>query len=346
MKYGRRKSTIWTSLATFDATSMESLPCLEGHSWLTGKIERTMRIEKEEKEEKLEAKAEHDRDAEVEQPVEPVSDKSGKEEMTEEPSEIEESSCDDDSWALQYEAPDDEYYFSTSDCRIFERADLTDPEFYNQKRSGEVIRNKQHNKKEKISSIFVNACRHRKHQEDRLLTLEHVHARRSKAYDSPVGSTGQTTTNTTIKSRRPIAKSRTSRKEPIKYNFQTQDELQRALAESAREFAASMGLTTQQYIDLQSRDLTPEDYELLLLLDTTVKKKTVSSDVVSKFATRNIDGPEVERCTICLVDFERNETVKILPRCNHCFHADCIRQWLTTSSVNCPIDGLPVDCGC
>lgn len=96
-------------------------------------------------------------------------------------------------------------------------------------------------------------------------------------------------------------------------------------------------------IGLQHRDLTPEDYELLLRLDEQVAPKTVSSNTIRNFKTETIDLTIAgELCTICMEVYEVGQTRKFLP-CTHHFHSDCIEMWLTNSSVNCPIDNLPVE---
>lgn len=41
-------------------------------------------------------------------------------------------------------------------------------------------------------------------------------------------------------------------------------------------------------------------------------------------------------CAVCLSEFEGHETLRLLPTCNHVFHADCIDTWLT-SRVTCPV---------
>ncbi|KAK6142841.1 hypothetical protein DH2020_023189 [Rehmannia glutinosa] len=44
-----------------------------------------------------------------------------------------------------------------------------------------------------------------------------------------------------------------------------------------------------------------------------------------------------EICSICLADFVVGEHVKILPRCKHMFHKDCINLWMPIRSLRCPI---------
>ncbi|XP_065873307.1 RING-H2 finger protein ATL32-like [Euphorbia lathyris] len=41
-------------------------------------------------------------------------------------------------------------------------------------------------------------------------------------------------------------------------------------------------------------------------------------------------------CAICLSEFEDNETLRLLPKCNHVFHPECIDKWLA-SHVTCPV---------
>lgn len=116
-----------------------------------------------------------------------------------------------------------------------------------------------------------------------------------------------------------------------------------------RGAAVDCGLTAQQLNDLMSRDLTPEDYELLLRLDSTVKPKTLSSHAIDALPSRTVaSGSPLlrtadERCAICMSGFEPGERVKELPRCRHVFHGDCITQWLSTSSTRCPLCGSPLD---
>jgi len=42
-------------------------------------------------------------------------------------------------------------------------------------------------------------------------------------------------------------------------------------------------------------------------------------------------------CSICIDDFEDGETVRLLPRCGHAFHTDCIMPWLTERQGCCPL---------
>ena len=109
--------------------------------------------------------------------------------------------------------------------------------------------------------------------------------------------------------------------------------------------AATIGVDLPTYnvlVDLQHRDITPEDYETLRHLDRTVKPKTLS------LATLNARCPcvpvtseavsESDTCSICLESFSVGQHTRRLP-CSHVFHANCIDEWLSGSSNLCPEDG-------
>ncbi|XP_045200737.1 uncharacterized protein LOC123554566 [Mercenaria mercenaria] len=96
-------------------------------------------------------------------------------------------------------------------------------------------------------------------------------------------------------------------------------------------------------INLQHRDLTPEDYELLLRLDESVAPKTVDKSLLDNFKSDIVDDScSGDICPVCMDAYEIGQNRKFLP-CNHVFHAKCIEMWLENSSRNCPIDNLPVD---
>lgn len=99
-------------------------------------------------------------------------------------------------------------------------------------------------------------------------------------------------------------------------------------------------LTAAQIQDLMSRDLTPEDYELLLLLDEGVKKaKTLSPEAAAALPRATGAGWVNDACSICLCALEEDEDVRMLPACGHFFHATCAERWLTSSKSTCPVCG-------
>ncbi|XP_057972090.1 RING-H2 finger protein ATL78-like [Malania oleifera] len=71
------------------------------------------------------------------------------------------------------------------------------------------------------------------------------------------------------------------------------------------------------------------------LANTGVKKKALSTfPTVSYTADLNLPRVEAE-CVICLSEFAVGERLRLLPKCNHGFHARCIDTWLNAHS-SCP----------
>jgi len=99
------------------------------------------------------------------------------------------------------------------------------------------------------------------------------------------------------------------------------------------------GLMTSQVSDLLFRDITPEDYDLLILLDEQVKKPTASDASVKSLPVVGAGEFLGETCTVCLFAFEGTDTVVELP-CGHFFHRSCIAKWLMEQRRVCPL------CGC
>lgn len=120
---------------------------------------------------------------------------------------------------------------------------------------------------------------------------------------------------------------------------QEEKDMEEALRRSRRDGQAPARLSVQQLLDLQNRELTPEDYELLLMLDESVEKKKVSKDQFNSFSKEVLSAGLAVDCPVCMSPMATGETVTTLP-CKHQYHTACIEQWLTNSSPNCPLDGL------
>ncbi|KAK6804656.1 hypothetical protein RDI58_002440 [Solanum bulbocastanum] len=52
--------------------------------------------------------------------------------------------------------------------------------------------------------------------------------------------------------------------------------------------------------------------------------------------SRRIPGPNHGICPICLAEYHPKETVRCIPECEHCFHAECIDEWLKINGT-CPV---------
>jgi len=95
---------------------------------------------------------------------------------------------------------------------------------------------------------------------------------------------------------------------------------------------------------LQYRELTPEDYELLCLLDENVpKKNTTPQDLVSGLPRVLARDCHSNECHICLARLDPLIFVAQLP-CGHAFHPECVSRWLTQCKGTCPLCLSPIEC--
>lgn len=110
---------------------------------------------------------------------------------------------------------------------------------------------------------------------------------------------------------------------------------------SSRHAVQQGPLTAAQIRELMTRELSPEDYELLLLLDEGVVKKSklLSDDAASALPRASGTSWVDEACSICLCALEEDEDIRMLPSCGHCFHAPCAHRWLTVEKAVCPLCG-------
>ncbi|GER52162.1 RING/U-box superfamily protein [Striga asiatica] len=53
-------------------------------------------------------------------------------------------------------------------------------------------------------------------------------------------------------------------------------------------------------------------------------------------------APAPAECAVCLSEFEEREIVRLLPKCGHSFHIDCIDMWFHSHST-CPLCRSPVE---
>ncbi|KAL9416944.1 hypothetical protein AB3S75_040017 [Citrus x aurantiifolia] len=52
--------------------------------------------------------------------------------------------------------------------------------------------------------------------------------------------------------------------------------------------------------------------------------------------SKRLPGPNSSACPICLSKYLSQETIRCIPECKHCFHAECIDEWLRLND-KCPV---------
>ncbi|KAI5422013.1 putative RING-H2 finger protein ATL21A [Lathyrus oleraceus] len=74
-----------------------------------------------------------------------------------------------------------------------------------------------------------------------------------------------------------------------------------------------------------------------IIVTTGLDESTIESyEKVVLGESRRVPGPNDGCCWICLSEYNSKETVRCIPECKHCFHADCIDEWLRIN-ITCPV---------
>ena len=88
---------------------------------------------------------------------------------------------------------------------------------------------------------------------------------------------------------------------------------------------------------LQDRDITPEDYDVLLELHTVDNApRTMAAAAVERFPSFRVGGAGAGCCVVCLAELGPGQEARRLP-CGHEFHRACIDDWLTQGADGCPM---------
>lgn len=115
----------------------------------------------------------------------------------------------------------------------------------------------------------------------------------------------------------------------------------------AGNLPADCPLTAGELRSLYSRDITPEDYEMLLRLDE-VREGETSQQQLALEDCEHLPVPQShlrwqgETCAVCCSEMLISDDVCGLPCCDHVFHRQCISQWFSSRRAVCPLDNLSV----
>ncbi|CAN7054132.1 unnamed protein product [Brassica rapa subsp. trilocularis] len=87
--------------------------------------------------------------------------------------------------------------------------------------------------------------------------------------------------------------------------------------------------------DEEFQDREQVDHPIWLIRTTGLQQSTINSITICTY--KRGDGL-IERtdCPVCLNEFQEDESLRLLPKCNHAFHISCIDTWLR-SHTNCPL---------
>jgi len=91
---------------------------------------------------------------------------------------------------------------------------------------------------------------------------------------------------------------------------------------------------------LQTREIGPEDYDLLMMLSAKANTKVLDNVQLSRAYTPfQSEEEHAAPCAICLEPMPKGgQLARLCCDGGHVFHSGCIREWLTTASTCCPVD--------
>lgn len=83
------------------------------------------------------------------------------------------------------------------------------------------------------------------------------------------------------------------------------------------------------------------DHPIWYIHTVGLPQSVIDSINIVKF--RKGDGllEDMSDCSVCLSEFEDGENLRLLPKCSHAFHVNCIDTWLR-SHTNCPSCRAPI----
>lgn len=77
------------------------------------------------------------------------------------------------------------------------------------------------------------------------------------------------------------------------------------------------------------------DHPIWYIRTVGLQPSVISAITICKYKRGDglVEGTE---CSVCLSEFQEDESLRLLPKCNHAFHIPCIDTWLS-SHTNCPL---------
>ncbi|XWS68252.1 hypothetical protein CRYUN_Cryun04dG0074700 [Craigia yunnanensis] len=96
--------------------------------------------------------------------------------------------------------------------------------------------------------------------------------------------------------------------------------------------------TSDEFLDEDHGPIV--DHHIWYINSVGLQPSIINSIAVCKYKRGEglVEGTE---CSVCLNEFEEDETLRLLPKCSHAFHIPCIDTWLR-SHTNCPICRAPI----
>ncbi|ONI02379.1 hypothetical protein PRUPE_6G194300 [Prunus persica] len=112
---------------------------------------------------------------------------------------------------------------------------------------------------------------------------------------------------------------------------------------SRRRRSSSLPILFDTQQDFLDEDHGPVlDHPIWYIYTVGLPQSVIDSITVCKYKKDEglIEGTD---CSVCLSEFEEDESLRLLAKCSHAFHIPCIDTWLR-SHKNCPLCRAPIVC--
>ncbi|MED6106571.1 hypothetical protein PIB30_005555 [Stylosanthes scabra] len=95
-----------------------------------------------------------------------------------------------------------------------------------------------------------------------------------------------------------------------------------------------------EFVEDEGEGGTMVDHPIWYIRTAGLNKRIIETITVLKYKKGEglVEGTD---CSVCLCEFEEDDTLRLLPKCNHAFHLPCIDTWLA-SHTNCPMCRAPI----
>ncbi|TKY59470.1 RING-H2 finger protein ATL54 [Spatholobus suberectus] len=106
----------------------------------------------------------------------------------------------------------------------------------------------------------------------------------------------------------------------------------------SRRRTPSRPQTEEDFLDEERGPVV--EHPIWYIRTTGLQQSVIGAITVCKYKKGEglIEGTE---CSVCLSEFQEDENLRLLPKCNHAFHLPCIDTWLR-SHTNCPMCRAPI----
>ncbi|KAL9237703.1 hypothetical protein vseg_012222 [Gypsophila vaccaria] len=108
---------------------------------------------------------------------------------------------------------------------------------------------------------------------------------------------------------------------------------------------SSLPPSSSSSLHSSSRGLDPSVIKSLPTFTYSTRHRhrtSVSTSTTSNHDHHDDRVSEAVECAVCLSEFQEGEMGRMLPKCSHCFHVECIDMWFHSHDT-CPLCRAPVD---